>query len=120
MNAKINYMNKVQEIAESQGWNVEIQDNIVTFQRYSTYGQDFSFSLDVAETSDEFVDNLYNYYSEFDVSYEAYLWLDNTGHGTNGAPYEMIDVYNDMAECEAEICELWRKIYDVDFDSIIV
>lgn len=30
------------------------------------------------------------------MSYETYIWLDDTGHGRNGAPYDMIDVYNDM------------------------
>ena len=112
-----NYFEKVQEIAENLGWNVEIQDNIAIFQRYSGCGQDFNIELDIAETSDEFADNLYNYYSEFDVSYETYLWLDSTGHGTNGAPYEMIDVYNDMKECEEAIHELWAEIHNTDFDE---
>lgn len=25
-----------------------------------------------------------------------YLWLDDEGHGSNGAPYDMKDVYEDM------------------------
>lgn len=33
---------------------------------------------------------------EYDVSYETYLWLDDEGHGSNGAPYDMKDVYEDM------------------------
>ena len=46
------------------------------------------------------------YYSDFDVSRETYLWLDDTGHGKNGAPYDMIEVYHDMEECEELIQEL--------------
>ena len=112
-----NYFEQVQKIAENLGWNVDIQDNVAIFQRYSGCGQDFNIELDIAETLDEFMDNLYNYYSEFDVSYESYLWLDNTGHGVNGAPYEMIDVYNDMKECEEAIHELWAEIHNTDFDE---
>lgn len=111
-----NYFEKVQEIAENLGWNVDIQDNVAIFQRCSGF-QDFDIGVDIAETLDEFADNLYNSYSEFDVSYEAYLWLDSTGHGANGAPYEMIDVYNDMKECEEAIHELWSEIQDIDFDE---
>ena len=50
--------------------------------------------------------NLRDYINDFDVSYEAYLWLDDTGHGRNGAPYEMIDVYEDMEECLHNMEEL--------------
>lgn len=112
-----NYFDKVKEIAGNLGWHVEISDNVASFERYSSYGQDFIFSLDIAETSDEFCDNLYSYYSEFDVSSEAYLWLDCDGHGKNGAPYDMLDVYNDMKECEEAIHELWAEIHNTDFDE---
>ena len=110
------YIEKVAEIAEGLGWTVTVEDNIITFQRYSGCGQDFSFELDVSETSDEFTDNLYSYYSDFDVSRETYLWLDESGHGTNGAPYDMIDVYNDMKECEEAIHDLWSEIHNTDFE----
>ena len=43
-------------------------------------------------------------------SYIIYLWLDETGHGRNGAPYDMIDIYNDMLECESIIEELIEEL----------
>ena len=40
---------------------------------------------------------------DYDVSYETYLWLDNTGHGKNGAPYELEDILEDIKACEQYI-----------------
>ena len=45
-------------------------------------------------------------YESFDVSEEAYLWLDNSGHGKNGAPYDMKDVYEDIEEAKEEFGKL--------------
>lgn len=104
------YLYKVKKIAENLDWNVDIDDEDVTFQRYSGAGQDFFFSIKIEDDMADFCDEVYYYYEGFDVSYEAYLWLDDTGHGSNGAPYEMIDVYNDMQECEEEIEKLWRAL----------
>ena len=98
-------------IAQSFDWNVEVDDGFVEFQKYSSYGQDFRFTVERCGVFSDFCQAIYNYYDEFDVSYETYQWLDSSGHGTNGAPYDMIDVYNDMQECENNILELWRALY---------
>ena len=98
-------------IAQSFDWNVEVDDGFVEFQKYSSYGQDFRFTVEMRGDFKDFCQAIYNYYDEFDVSYETYQWLDSSGHGTNGAPYDMIDVYNDMQECENNILELWRALY---------
>lgn len=45
-------------------------------------------------------------YESFDPSYEAYLWLDSEGHGKNGAPYEMGDVFAEMKELEDKLKHL--------------
>lgn len=45
-------------------------------------------------------------HENFDVSEETYTCLDHSGHGINGAPYDMRDVYNDMEECQDEIEKL--------------
>ena len=98
-------------IAQSFDWNVEVDDGFVEFQKYSSYGQDFRFTVEMRGDFKDFCQAIYNYYDEFDVSYETYKWLDSSGHGTNGAPYDMMDVYNDMKECENNILELWRALY---------
>lgn len=98
---------------ENNGFTVELEANgIYRFSRYSSMGQDFSFSIDIGKNHYEFLDNILEYYNMFDISYEAYLWLDEFGHGKNGAPYEMIDVYKDMEECKEFIYELYKIVQD--------
>lgn len=115
-------LDKVTEIAEELGFSVDIYNNDdneeynIRFGKYTDCGQDFSFEIDV--TSEDNLTSIWRkideYYESYDVSYEAYLWLDSSGHGTNGAPYEMIDVYNDMKQCEGFIEELANKILNVN------
>lgn len=45
---------------------------------------------------------------------EAYLWLDDNGHGKNGAPYRMKDVLADMEAAEKYIESLLDAIRDID------
>ena len=54
------------------------------------------------------------YYEGFDVDSEAYLWLDDNGHGTNGAPYRMRDVLEDMEAAERNIESLLDAIREID------
>lgn len=113
------YLEKVKEIAKSLDWNVSIDENYINFQTFSSAGQDFNMSI-VYPSNDniwEFIESIYSYYDNFDCSYEAYLWLDESGHGKNGAPYEMIDVYKDMEECEEEMHRLWYELNNYDWDS---
>ena len=101
---------KIETIAEELGWIVTWDKNndgtkFVMFSQYSPAGQDFNVELEY-ENLGEIEDKLREYYDSYDPSYEAYLWLDSEGHGKNGAPYEMIDVYNDMVACEEMIDKL--------------
>ena len=100
--SKKDWKDIVKKVAENLDWNITIYGNEFTFQRYSSCDQDFSFEVS-ADDFEELCDNIIDYYNDFDVSYEAYLWLDETGHGQNGAPYDMRDVYDDMKECEKSI-----------------
>ena len=98
-------------IAEENDWTVSHDGPEYNFRIYSDYGQDFNFAL-TADTAEELVQKLGEYINGFDVSQEAYSWLDSSGHGTNGAPYEMIDVYRDMESCLESCVELlhhWKN-----------
>ena len=57
-----------------------------------------------------------DYYNAFDADEETYLWLDDNGHGKNGAPYHMRDVLDDMEAVEDMIGELLGAIRDVEID----
>lgn len=100
---------------EKQDFKVtQFDDKFFEFEKYSPAGQDFIFTVE-GETLEELFDNLYAHYSDFDVSYEAYLWLDDTGHGANGAPYDMKDVYEDMETCAEyiiEVANIVREYYN--------
>lgn len=43
------------------------------------------------------------------------MWLDSDGHGINGAPYDMKDVYEDMEACQNMILELYIRIKQIFF-----
>ena len=118
---------KIYEIAEREGWQVSCEysdeketDIMFSFQKYSPAGRDFGFEVCVPNDEDRYViydsvaDAIYTYFEGFDVSYETYIWLDEEGHGKNGAPYDMSDAYKDTESCEKMIDDLWRSFYDKD------
>ena len=85
-------------------------DNIIDFGKYSTAGQDFHFNIDTENNLDYFLMNILSSYQDFDVSYETSLWIGSDGHGKNGAPYEINDIYEDMEECHGFIIELYNIV----------
>lgn len=115
--------NKIIEVAEANGWSVYIEDesegNICfDFGKYSPAGQDFHVSAELENNEpDTLTDNLYARYSDFDVSSETYLWLDNDGHGKNGAPYDMKDLYEDMETCQEMIMDLYNIFNNEDWSE---
>ena len=115
---------KIVEIAKTQDWNVDIVDNgdgnyTFVFQKYSPAGQDFYFEADIEDDNIAFLlNNIYDFYKDYDCSYQTYLWLDDTGHGRNGAPYDMQDVYEDMQACEQYVLDLYDLLIEEDWDNL--
>ena len=116
---------KIYEIAEREGWQVDYEytdeketEVCFSFNNYSPAGRDLSFEVYVPNEEDEdivfdyFKNAIYKYWEGFDVCYETYIWLDETGHGRNGAPYDMKDLYEDMQACEDMIHDLWFSLKD--------
>ena len=96
------------KIAKNLDWEFTEDEDVIEFRKYSDLGQDFSFCIG----SKDLIGNLDLYISDFDVSEQTYIWLDSSGHGKNGAPYEMIDVYMDMEQCKEMMEELlynWKN-----------
>lgn len=97
--------------AEKLGWTVtEESESTFLFSKFSPAGQDFNVSVDSENDVDLFIHNIYARYDDFDVSEETYFWLDNSGHGKNGAPYDMKDLYEDMEACQEMILELYNEL----------
>mgnify|MGYP004561070259 CR=1 FL=1 len=115
--------NKIIEVVEANGWSVYIEDESESnicfdFGKYSPAGQDFHVSAELENNEpDTLTDNLYARYSDFDVSSETYLWLDNDGHGKNGAPYDMKDLYEDMEACQEMIMDLYNIFNNEDWSE---
>ena len=115
-------LNRVKE----NGWSVTVDGNYINIGKYSPAGQDFSFDIDVTDFEEEndstaadlFVESIHAEYDEYDVSYEAYIWLDDDGHGKNGAPYDMKDVYEDMEACKDMLWELYDDLHDFFYAEI--
>lgn len=98
---------KIKQINGWNDWSAEIiernGDTIVCeFQNCSPAGQDFSFDIWTDDDGSSLAHDIF----EYDISSEAYLWLDSDGHGKNGAPYDMKDVYEDMEGCAEMVKEL--------------
>lgn len=111
---------KIREIAEILGWSVDFSEpqngkTDVNFAKYTSYGQDFNFSVELEDDDMEaFIDNIQEYYENFDVDEEAYIWIGSDGHGKNGAPYHIADIVKDMEEAEvmmADLYEAFRQYY---------
>lgn len=111
---------KITEIAEILGWSVDFSElqngkTDVNFAKYTSYGQDFNFSVELEDDDMEaFIDNIHEYYENFDVDEEAYIWIGSDGHGKNGAPYHIADIVKDMEEAEvmmADLYEAFRQYY---------
>lgn len=98
---------------ENAGWNMTEDKTDYNFEIFSPAGQDFSFYIDKIDKKDDLdtlSSEIYDYYNCFDVDEATYLWLDETGHGRNGAPYKMEAVLEDMKWCENKIYELFQII----------
>jgi len=98
----------IQDAIEDAGFSIAlVGDGLYEFGKYSDEGCDFRFEVDIGNSTREFAQNIWYFFESFDVSTESYKWLDENGHGKNGAPYEMIDVYNDTVQCKFFIEELY-------------
>lgn len=98
---------RFQEIAEGLGWSVNIDGTDIELSQYSPAGQDFSFSIN---KEGDYVQQVYEYYDGYDPSEETMLWVDGSGHGKNGAPYDLIDVLTDMKAVEKMLETLYMAL----------
>lgn len=112
------FSKKLMDAINKAEWTMTEDDLYYNFQFYSPAGQDFNFCIDKNKAINLYTlsAEIYDFYNCFDVSEETYMWLDNTGHGKNGAPYDMKDVYEDMKICEIKIYELFDIIHNYSIE----
>ena len=99
-------INKIKEL----GWQVQKDGDYYELGKFSPAGHDFWISVECNGDAGNFINELYEVYENFDVSYETYLWLDDEGHGRKGAPWDMRDLYNDMEASEKNIYKLHSEL----------
>ena len=109
-------MEKIQDmvisVAEKEGWAVTIEEQnelriTFNFAKFTTQGQDFYFSDKSFDNDhDVLLENIFDYYQDYDPDYEAYLWIGEDGHGHNGAPYHIADIVADMNAAEDMVYQL--------------
>lgn len=119
MNSK-DIINTVLGCAENCGWHVYVYDDptkdevIFEFSKFTPAGHDFSFSATMQDGSfDDLIKEVEDYYEGFDPDEEAYLWLDESGHGRNGAPYRMKDVLEDMEAAYNMVSDLFKELQNL-------
>ena len=110
---KKSIINKIIKVSENLDWSVQIDNNNFTFSKYSPAGQDFNIEIGTDNLS-ELIEILKSRCEDFDICYETYLWLDDTGHGANGAPYDMKDLYEDMEACLEMMKELYNELESIE------
>lgn len=100
----------IENIAELCGWKVFIDNTTFEFeQMIGTH--DFVFAIQCEEKSlQSFVIQLENYLKNFDVDYETSIWIGKDGHGTNGAPYHIKDILDQMYLAKEQIAALLYEI----------
>lgn len=104
------HMTHAMKIIESEGWSIEQEkENEYRVGKFSPAGQDFSIIMR-GDTDADFAESIYAAYEAFDPSTEAYAWLDESGHGKNGAPHDMLEVVTDMNYCKDEIYRLYQAV----------
>lgn len=103
---------KMIEVAEKLDWSVHIDKNWYTISKFSPAGQDFNIEI-TADNVEEVVEKIKERCESFDCSEETYIWLDNSGHGKNGSPYDMKDLYEDMEACLEMMQELYEELEQI-------
>lgn len=65
---------------------------------------------------EDMLEDLESMYDNYDVCYETYIWLDNTGHGKNNAPYDARYIYRDCEEEEEHLGNLYCSLRKLDWE----
>lgn len=115
---------RVKEMTENlEGWNVslysqhrnfpyESKEIVAEFESRTAAGQDlcvcavFDDENDNEANMQSLVKELHDYWEDFDVDEETYLWIGEDGHGKNGAPYHIKDILEDMTKAKQMIKEM--------------
>lgn len=95
---------------EEIGWSAYEDEKDIDFSTCSAFGGDIDIVIDKGKNLIDLAHNIYEYWDNYDVSYETSLWIGEDGHGKNGAPYDLKDIYEDMEGVKNMINNLYNVI----------
>lgn len=72
--------------------------------------KNFSVVIDKGNSLTDLAHNIYEYWNSFDVSYETLQKIGKDGHGINGAPYDLKEVYEEVEWTKERIENLYGVI----------
>lgn len=103
--------------AEHLGWSIKEDGCYYLLSRKSPAGISVIIEFSKPKNMKKFIENVFDAYQKYDVSCETMNWVDGTGHGRNGAPYELEDVLNEIKWCKNSIAELWYELKEIEYED---
>ena len=96
------------EIIEDQGWSIHectfVGDKkSYEFEQYSPAGEDFIFAVE-AETPEELVESIQEYYDSFDPDEHAAMWIEHRGE--RGCPSSIRALIDDAEAIDGMLRDL--------------
>lgn len=105
---------KIINKAEKLGWKVRKAGFIITNDENVEHyvfsnkpdNQSTYYNMSIAANGANFIESINEFYEEFDVSLNAYCFMDENGHGVEGVPYDMKELYESMEKFRDMIKQL--------------
>ena len=91
-------------------WSAYENEKYIDFSTCTAFGGEVDIVIDKGENLTDLTHNIYEYWNNYDVSYETSLWIGEDGHGAYGAPYDLKEIYEDMEGVKNMIEELYNII----------
>ena len=79
------WQENVIDVAEELGWYVSVESNYFEFEKYSSAGEDFIFSI-IATSLKQLQENLKEFYETFDREDHVFKLLEAKRNGFRGVP----------------------------------
>lgn len=106
----------IKEAAEKCDWGVHEYDNEIEFESWSPMGENYVFSV----SKDNIVDELQEYYNNYDPDEHAEEWVEARAHGVQGVP-SIRDLLNDADAIDKMLenltIEVCNAIHDFELEQ---
>lgn len=105
------WQENVIDVAEELGWYVSVESNYFEFEKYSSAGEDFIFSI-IATSLKQLQENLKEFYETFDREDHVFKLLEAKRSGFAGVP-DLDTLVEDSKDIENMLEELAEKINEI-------